>query len=150
MLTLAGVVYWQAAIIPVSPIYAKVGPTVVPVITALALAVLGVLLLVAAWRGGWQSEEEQALTIDRVALAWIAAGLVLNVLLIGPAGFTLASIILFVRRAASARERSGATPRSPRYSRCSPISALPRPSASISVRVGRERDRRRPRPGPGV
>jgi putative tricarboxylic transport membrane protein len=96
VLALAGVVYWQAAIIPVSPIYAKVGPTVVPVMTALALAVLGALLLVAAWRGGWQSEEERALTIDHVALAWIAAGLILNVLLIGPAGFTLASIILFV------------------------------------------------------
>ena len=31
-----------------------------------------------------------------IALLWVAAGLVLNVLLIVPAGFTLASIILFV------------------------------------------------------
>ena len=57
---------------------------------------LGVLLLVAAWRGGWQPEEEKDVTPDRLALAWIAAGLVLNVLLIGRAGFTLASVILFV------------------------------------------------------
>jgi putative tricarboxylic transport membrane protein len=96
VLVLAGVVYWQTASIPVSPIYAKVGPTVVPAVTALALALLGVLLLVAAWRGGWQSEAERGLAIDRVALLWIAAGLILNVLLIAPAGFTLASIILFV------------------------------------------------------
>ena len=96
VLVLAGVVYWQSAVIPVSPLYAKVGPTVVPMMTALALALLGVLLLVAALRGGWQSEAERELTIDRAALLWIAAGLILNVLLIGPAGFTLASIILFV------------------------------------------------------
>jgi hypothetical protein len=33
---------------------------------------------------------------DRAALLWILAGLVLNVVLIGPAGFTIASTILFV------------------------------------------------------
>jgi len=96
VLVLAAVVYWQTASIPVSPIYAKVGPTVVPTITALGLAVLGIVLLVEALRGGWQSQEERELTIDYAALAWIAAGLVLNVLLIGSAGFTLASIALFV------------------------------------------------------
>jgi putative tricarboxylic transport membrane protein len=93
---LAGIVYWQTAIIPVSPVYAKVGPTVVPTMTAVGLALLGILLLVEAARGGWQSPTERELTIDRVALAWIAAGLILNVLLIGPAGFTIASVILFV------------------------------------------------------
>jgi putative tricarboxylic transport membrane protein len=96
VLVLAAVVYWQTASIAVSPIYAQVGPTVVPTITALGLAGLGLLLLVEALRGGWQSETERELTIDYAALAWIAAGLVFNVLLIGPAGFTLASIILFV------------------------------------------------------
>ena len=96
MLVLAGVVYWQTASIPVSPIYAKVGPTVVPTITALGLGLLGAVLLVEAWRGGWQSETERELAVDNAALLWIAAGLVLNVLLIGPAGFTLASIIMFV------------------------------------------------------
>jgi putative tricarboxylic transport membrane protein len=96
VLALAAIVYWQTAIIPVSPIYAKVGPTVVPAITALGLALLGALLLAAALRGGWQPEAERDLTIDHRALLWIAGGLILNVLLIGPAGFTLASIILFV------------------------------------------------------
>jgi hypothetical protein len=96
VLVLAGVVYWQTTAIPVSPIYAKVGPTVVPYITSLCLGVLGVLLLLAALRGGWQPVEEKEVVPDRVALAWVAAGLVLNVLLIGPAGFTLASILLFV------------------------------------------------------
>jgi putative tricarboxylic transport membrane protein len=96
VLVLAGVVYWQTALIPVSPVYAKVGPTVVPAMTAAGLAVLAILLLVEAARGGWRSQIERELVIDRVALAWIAAGLVLNVLLIGPMGFTLAAIVLFV------------------------------------------------------
>ena len=96
VLALAIVMFWQAMSIPVSPIYAKVGPTVVPMMTAAALGMLGLLLLVDAWRGGWQSEEEKAVMPDRAALLWITVGLVLNVVLIGPIGFTIASIILFV------------------------------------------------------
>jgi putative tricarboxylic transport membrane protein len=64
--------------------------------TAAALGLLGVLLLIDAWQGGWQPEEEKIVTPDRAALLWITAGLVLNVVLIGPAGFTIASTILFV------------------------------------------------------
>jgi putative tricarboxylic transport membrane protein len=96
VLVLAMIMFWQTMSIPVSPIYAKVGPTVVPMMTAVALGMLGVLLLIDAWQGGWQSEEEKAVTPDRAALLWIAAGLVLNVVLIGLLGFTIASIILFV------------------------------------------------------
>lgn len=96
VLALAGLVYWQTAAIPVSPIYARVGPTVLPMICAVALAALGVALLATALRGGWQEDEERETDPDRVALSWIAAGLVANVLLIGPAGFTLASVLLFV------------------------------------------------------
>jgi putative tricarboxylic transport membrane protein len=96
VLLLAIVMVLQTLSIPVSPIYAKVGPTVVPLITACALGILGFLLLISAWQGGWQSEEEKEFTPDRAALLWIAAGLVLNVLLIGSAGFTIASVILFV------------------------------------------------------
>jgi putative tricarboxylic transport membrane protein len=96
VLVLAIVMVWQTLSIPVSPIYAQVGPTIVPIITACALGMLGVLLLVDALQGGWQSEDEKEITPDRVALLWIVAGLVLNVLLITSAGFTIASVILFV------------------------------------------------------
>jgi putative tricarboxylic transport membrane protein len=96
VLVLAIVMFWQTMSIPVSPIYAKVGPTVVPMMTAAALGMLGVLLLIDAWQGGWQTEEEKGAAPDRVALLWIVAGLVLNVVLIDSAGFTIASIILFV------------------------------------------------------
>lgn len=96
VLLLAIVMVWQTLSIPVSPIYAKVGPTVFPLITAFALGILGVLLLIAAWQGGWQPAEEKEYIPDRAALLWIGAGLVLNVLLISTAGFTIASVILFV------------------------------------------------------
>jgi Tripartite tricarboxylate transporter TctB family len=96
VLVLAGVIAWQTAIIPVSPLYAKVGPTVVPIICAAGLGGLGLLLLHAALTGGWQPEEEKEVTPDTPALLWVVAGLVLNVLLIEHAGFTLASIILFI------------------------------------------------------
>jgi putative tricarboxylic transport membrane protein len=95
-LVLAAIVLWQTAIIPVSPIYAKVGPTIVPFMAAFGLAILGLLLLYAALTGGWQPAEEKDVTPDRPALLWVAAGLVLNVLLISDAGFTLASVVLFV------------------------------------------------------
>lgn len=95
-IALAAVMVWQVFEIPVSPLYAKVGPTVMPFFAALGLGLLGVLLLVSAVRGGWQPEEERETQPDRRALAWIIAGLILNVLLIGPAGFTLASVILYV------------------------------------------------------
>jgi putative tricarboxylic transport membrane protein len=95
VLVLAIVIFWQTMTIPVSPIYAKVGPTVMPMITAAGLVLLGVLLMVSALTGGWRTMEEKNVTPDRPALLWITAGLILNVLLIGNAGFTIASIILF-------------------------------------------------------
>ena len=96
VLVLAVAIFWQTLTIPVSPIYAKVGPTVMPMITAAGLALLGAMLMYEALTGGWRTEEEKNVTPDRPALLWITAGLVLNVLLIGNAGFTVASVVLFV------------------------------------------------------
>ncbi len=93
VIALAVVIFVQTLSVPVSPLYAKVGPTVFPFITAAGLALLGILLLVEAVRGGWQTEEEKEVTPDRPALLWVAAGLVA---LIVPAGFTIASVIMFV------------------------------------------------------
>src|SRR5262249_60023069 len=72
VLALAIVTFWQTMSIPVSPIYAKVGPTVVPPMAAAPLGVLGVLLLIDAWQGGWQTEEEKAVMPDRPSLLWVA------------------------------------------------------------------------------
>lgn len=95
VLALAGVVAWQTLEIPVSPIYARVGPTFAPWMTAAGLAVFGALLLVEALRGGWRDDEARADFADKPALAWLGAGLAANVALIGPLGFTTASILLF-------------------------------------------------------
>ena len=92
----AAVVLWQTFSIPVSPLYAKIGPTVFPFLAAGGLAIFGVLLVVQAARGGWQDPEEKAVPVDWRALLFVAAGLVVNVAVITSLGFTAASTALFV------------------------------------------------------
>ena len=96
LLVVAAVMLWQTMLMPVSPMYSKVGPTVFPYITAFGLALFAVLLIIQAWRGGWQPEDEKEVSIDWKAVGFVAAGLVANVLLIKPLGFSLASTVLFV------------------------------------------------------
>ena len=96
LLLFAGLTLWQTLSIPVSPMYAQVGPRVFPYITTAGLALFAVLLLVQAARGGWQPEEEKEVVLDWRAVAFVAAGLVANVALIGPLGFSAASTAMFV------------------------------------------------------
>lgn len=96
LLAAAGLVFWQTRQIPVSPLYSRVGPTIFPYITVAGLALCGLALIVQAVRGGWQPEEEAEVRIDWRAMAFVVAGLIANVVLIGPLGFTLASIVMFV------------------------------------------------------
>jgi putative tricarboxylic transport membrane protein len=96
VLVFAGVVYHGAANIPATPIYARVGPAVFPYWIAAAMAILGVALTFQGLRGGWSDEDpELKLPIDFRALAWIGAGLAVNILAIQDAGFTLASALMF-------------------------------------------------------
>jgi putative tricarboxylic transport membrane protein len=87
--------FWQTAVIPVSPLYSKVGPTIFPYIASGLLLVLGVLLTFQGLRGGWQPEDEKEVPLDWKAMAFVGAGLVANVVLIGPIGFTIASTVMF-------------------------------------------------------
>jgi putative tricarboxylic transport membrane protein len=96
LLACAGAVLWQTLLIPVSPLYSKVGPTVFPYMTAVGLAVLAILLVVAALRGGWQPDEEKETPADWMAMAFVVAGLIANLVLIKPLGFTAASVVMFV------------------------------------------------------
>ena len=96
LLACAAAVAWQTLAIPVSPRYSKVGPTVFPYLTMTGMLVLSLLLIVAALRGGWQPEEEKETPTDWKAMGFVAAGLVANLLLIHPLGFTAASVIMFV------------------------------------------------------
>ena len=94
VLALAGIIAQQTTVIPVSPLYAKVGPTIFPWIVSAGLGLLGLLLLVAALAGGWPVEDDET-RVDWRALGWLLAGLIANVVLIGPLGFILASTLLF-------------------------------------------------------
>jgi putative tricarboxylic transport membrane protein len=86
---------WQAALIPVSPLYAKIGPTIFPYLASILLAILGGFLVWRGLRGGWQPEDEKDVPVDWRALGVTFAGMVANVVLIGPLGFTLASTVMF-------------------------------------------------------
>ncbi len=95
LLAAAAVVFWQTWQIPVSSLYSQVGPTVFPTIVAAGLALLAMLALMQALRGGWQPEEEKEVAVDWHAVGFVAAGLLANVTLIGLLGFTAASTLLF-------------------------------------------------------
>jgi putative tricarboxylic transport membrane protein len=58
--------------------------------------VLSLMLVLAALRGGWQPEEEKETPTDWKAMGLVAAGLVANLALIQPLGFTAASVVMFV------------------------------------------------------
>jgi putative tricarboxylic transport membrane protein len=104
VLALAAVVGWQTLLIPHNAVYAQVGPSVIPWLAVAMLAALGALL---AWRGlggGWEHEEHGA--FDARGLGWLLAGLLLNVVLIGTAGFIIASTAMFVCTATAFGSRS--------------------------------------------
>lgn len=94
-LVLAAVIGWQTTLIPTNAIYAQVGPKVIPWLATVMLAVLGALLTLQGLRGGWAAQDEHG-EFNVWALVWLLLGLVLNVALIGVAGFIIASTILFV------------------------------------------------------
>ena len=76
-----------------------VGPRAFPYLVGCGLVVCGVLLVWRALAGGWRNmPDDQAahVTPDWRAFATISAGIVLQMVLIGWAGFILAGIVLFV------------------------------------------------------
>ncbi|MEI6160861.1 MAG: tripartite tricarboxylate transporter TctB family protein [Roseococcus sp.] len=101
--------FWQAAAIPVSPLYAQVGPKAVPYVVASGVTLLGALLVLSALRGGWSAsvaEVVEAGSPNLRALGLLGAGLLANLVLIGPAGFSIAASAQFVLVAAAFGSRS--------------------------------------------
>ncbi len=102
---LGGLALWQAAAIPTSPIYAQVGPKAVPFAVAGGLLLLGAGLVYEALRGGGWShgleEMRDAPPVNRRAFALLLAGLLANLLLIGPFGFSLSASVQYVLVAAA-------------------------------------------------
>lgn len=87
---------YETTQIPVSPMYAQVGPTAVAYLASALLIGLGGALLAQALNGSWLTPpEETEVQLDLRALGWLLLGLVLNVGLIDPLGFIPASVLLF-------------------------------------------------------
>jgi putative tricarboxylic transport membrane protein len=100
---------WLTWVIPVTPVYAVVGPKLVPALIAGALVLLGLLLVVAALRGGWSAdipEVAEAGPPNVVSLAWLGGGMLLNLMLIVPLGFAIGAAVQFVCTARAFGSRS--------------------------------------------
>jgi putative tricarboxylic transport membrane protein len=82
--------------------YAKVGPRLMPTIVSGALILLGIMLLKEAWFGGFKDVDEEAAAANPTnwkAFAWISGAMIVNGLLMVPAGFVIAGIVMFVMAA---------------------------------------------------
>ena len=88
---IAAVIVWQTSQMRVPPIQAKVGPTVFPYIIAGGLAMLSVGTVISALRGSFPAREKD----NYGPMLWIIGGLVGQMLLLGWAGFSIATAVLF-------------------------------------------------------
>lgn len=82
--------------------YAKVGPRLVPAIVSGALTLLGIMLLKEAWFGGFKDVDEGAAAANPTewkAFAWISGAMIINGILMVPAGFVIAGVVMFAMAA---------------------------------------------------
>jgi putative tricarboxylic transport membrane protein len=87
----AAVIFLQTRAMPVTAQYARVGPTTFPYVIAGGLALLAVGTAVSALRGGFPVREA-----DHIGpILWIVGGLVAQLVLLKPAGFSIATGALF-------------------------------------------------------
>ena len=102
-----GFVIFEAVTGPGNPGYAEVGPGVIPGIVGGTLSFVGLALLVQAVRGQWQVVwfDRESTTGPLPAplrnVLLVAAALILDVALIAPFGFIVASAVLFTLVAAA-------------------------------------------------
>ncbi len=105
-------VVWQTTQIRVTPAYSKVGPRVIPYIVGVGLVLLGVWLAAeAATRRGGRAANDESEDADPTrptdwrVVGMLAVTLVVYGLLIEPAGFVVASALLFAGAAFSMGSR---------------------------------------------
>ena len=82
--------------------YAKVGPRLVPAIVSGGLILLGLVLLKEAWFTGFRDVDEVAADgnpTEWKAFAWISGAMIVNGILMVPAGFVIAGTVMFVMAA---------------------------------------------------
>jgi putative tricarboxylic transport membrane protein len=88
---LGAVIAWDAARLGAGGAYARIGPQTIPYAIAVCLGLLALWTVVEAVRGDFPERERQELG----PVAWIVGGLVLQLVLIKYAGFSIATAILF-------------------------------------------------------
>ena len=88
---LAAVIFYETRSMKVTAAYARVGPTTFPYAIAGGLAVLAIGTALSAWRGGFPAREPER----GGPILWIVGGLVLQLLLLKAAGFSVATGLLF-------------------------------------------------------
>jgi putative tricarboxylic transport membrane protein len=85
--------------IPDSPLYAQVGAKAIPYLVGVILVALGIGLSLAALRGGWSGELEEAMAAPPTnwrSLGLLGAGLLVQIALIDWLGFVIAATIQYV------------------------------------------------------
>lgn len=93
LIAIAAVIAVDAMNMRVPPVHARVGPRVFPYLVSCGLALSGAAI---AWQAWTRSFLVEAQDTDWGAVAIIAAGLVLQINLMKPAGFIPSAIILFM------------------------------------------------------
>ena len=93
VIALGVVVAIETTSIAISPGYARIGPRLMPFVVAALLCGLGVVLMAQALTGRWGAE--QPADHRPLPLLTIGAGLGAYALLMSPAGFVIASTVLF-------------------------------------------------------
>jgi len=97
-LVLAALLAWGALDIPSTAGYAGVGPNFLPWVVTAVLALCGAWLIYEAASGGWRDMDEPtgAARGDWVALAWVAAGITANAMLLTRIGFIRSCTVCFM------------------------------------------------------
>jgi putative tricarboxylic transport membrane protein len=88
---IAVIIFWQTSQMRVPPIQQRVGPTVFPYVVASGLVLLALGTVVSALRNGFPERSKD----DYRTIFWIVAGLLLQILLLSTAGFSIATGVLF-------------------------------------------------------
>ena len=94
LIALAGLITIDVSGMRIPPVHAKVGPRFFPLLVSSGLAISGAAIVWQSWRRTF--EDEEVAQTDWIAVALIAAGLILHMNLIRPAGFVPAAVILFM------------------------------------------------------
>ena len=92
----AAIIFWDVSRLAAIASYSRIGPATVPFVIACVLLLLAAWTAVEAWRGDFPKREHQEVG----PVIWIVGGLVAQLLLLKPAGFSIATGILFAAAAA--------------------------------------------------